>query len=154
MKLSIPLIPQASGGFPKSPWHRSIAVGIDGSYTTVHSKDVRETHIPVLRNGRPYFFRAKSPLYDWAEGRAELEHLYPSGLLVRALEDAEILQGADIEKLKELAVLQSPVVVQGFANIPDGKIQPLADVSAQVVTRKSICRVDESSTGALWDQVD
>ncbi|KAL8720598.1 MAG: hypothetical protein Q9225_002562 [Loekoesia sp. 1 TL-2023] len=129
VKLSIPLIPQASGAFPKSPWHCSVAVGIDGSYVTVHSKDVRESHVPVLRDGRPYFFREKSPLYDWAEGRAELEHLYPSGLLVRAIPDTpipQILRDTDLEKLKGLAALQSSVVVQGFANIADGKILPEA----------------------------
>ena len=104
-------------------------MGIDGSYTTVHSKDVRDSHVPVLRNGRPYFFREKSPLYDWAEGRAELEHLYPSGLLVRARDNAQILQDADIEKLKDLAALQSSVEVQGFVNIAGGKISPRAVVA-------------------------
>lgn len=130
VKLSIPLIPQASGAFPKSPWHCSVAVGTDGSYTTVHSKDVRESHVPVFRDGRPYFFREKSELYDWAEGRAELQHLYPSGLLVRANQDEQTLHEADLEKLRDLAALQSSVVVQGFANIADGKILPRPVVSA------------------------
>lgn len=132
-KLSVPLIPQTSGVFPKSPWHCSVAVGIDGSYTTVHSKDVRESHSPVLVNDRPYFFREKSPLYDWADGRAEMEHLYPRGLLVRArtdIEDGRILRDAEVEILKDLAMLQPLVLIQGFTNAPDGKISPRIVVPA------------------------
>ena len=133
VKLSIPLIPQISGSFPKSPWHCSIAVGVDGSYTTVHSKDVRESHVPVLRDGRPYFFREKSELYDWCEEHVDIEHLYPSGLLVRPKNDLaqyQRLDGTDLEKLSQLAALQPSVTVQGFSNVANGKILPRASESA------------------------
>ncbi|KAL9613879.1 MAG: hypothetical protein Q9167_001616 [Letrouitia subvulpina] len=133
VKLSIPLIPQINGSFPKSPWHSSIAVGVDGSYTTVHSKDVRESHIPILRDGRPYFFREKSELYDWCDQHVETEHLYPRGLLVRpkdGSEEASRLNEDGIEKLQQLARLQPSVIVKGFANIADGNVEPRAADSA------------------------
>lgn len=133
VKLSIPLIPQTNGSFPKSPWHSSIAVGIDGSYTTVHSKDVRESHIPIIRDGRPYFFREKSELYDWCDQNVETEHLYPCGLLVRpknGSEEAIRLDEDGIEKLQQLARLQPSVTVKGFANIADGNVEPRAADSA------------------------
>ena len=127
VKLSIPLIPQVSGVFPKTPWHCTIAVGIDGSYSTVHSKDVRETHNLISRHGRPYFYRERSELYDWAEAAgAEFEHLYPSGVRVSPRADVQgpqELSSANLEKLRRLAAVQSPVSVQGFSNIADGYVE-------------------------------
>ena len=125
VKLSVPLIPQASGAFPKTPWHCSVATGVDGSYSTVHAKDVRETHNLVYSNGRPYFFREKSDLYDWAEGIAELQHLYPSGVKIMpkyGVEGATMLSEENLHKIRELAVRQSPVLVHGFLNVVDGVI--------------------------------
>ncbi|KAI9768080.1 MAG: hypothetical protein M1840_005114 [Geoglossum simile] len=127
VKLSIPLIPQSTGAFPRSPWHCSIAVGLDGSYRTVHSKEVRESHNLIHRHGRPYFFREKSELFDWAdeEGKVEFEHLYGGGCVVApVMADAEnrMLTGAGLGKLKKLAGLQSPVITRGFANRADGEI--------------------------------
>jgi hypothetical protein len=124
VKVSVPLIPQASGSFPKTPWHCSIAVGVDGSYSTIHAKDVRDTHALVYKHGRPYFFREKSDLYDWAEGVAEWEHLYPSGVKLvprREVEGATILSNDSLRKLRELAERQR-VYVHGFSNIKDGMI--------------------------------
>ena len=127
MKLSIPLIVQASGAFPKSPWHCCIAVGVNGSYSTVHSRDVRDTHNLIYRNGRPYFYRERSDLYDWAEDASvEIEHLYPSGVRVHPKSDApglRLLSEANLEKLRKLAGMQSAVILQGFANIADGAIR-------------------------------
>ena len=127
VKLSIPLILQTSGAFPKSPWHCSIAVGVDGSYSTVHSKDVRDTHNLIYRNGRPYFYRERSELYDWAEEESvEIEHLYPSGIRVYPKTDAEglcQLSEENLGKLKRLAGVQSVVVLQGFLNMADGAVR-------------------------------
>lgn len=129
VKLSIPLIPQVSGAFPRTPWHCSIAVGVDGSYSTVHSKDVRDTHNLIHRHGRPYFYRERSELYDWAEAAgAEFEHLYPSGIRVSPRADAQgprELSDANLEKLRRLAAVQSPVSLQGFSNIGDGSVETI-----------------------------
>ena len=127
MKLSIPLIVQASGAFPKSPWHCSIAVGVDGSYHTVHSRDVRDTHNLIHRNGRPYFYRERSELYDWVEeANVEIEHLYPSGVRVYPKPDTQgprMLSEANLEKLRILAGMQPVVILQGFENIADGAVR-------------------------------
>ncbi|KAI9890315.1 MAG: hypothetical protein M1814_004225 [Vezdaea aestivalis] len=124
-KLSVPLIVQANGSFPKSPWHCSVAVGVDGSYSTVHSKDVRETHNLVERAGRPYFYREKSDMYDWAPESVEIEHLYPSGVLVqpRAGYSDISLSEEGMSQLKKLSQVQSAgVSVQGFVNVADGAV--------------------------------
>ena len=57
VKLSIPLIPTLDRRFQKSPWHRCVAVGVDGSYRCVHVEDVRESHDLVFRDGRSYIYR-------------------------------------------------------------------------------------------------
>lgn len=125
VKLSIPLIPQASGSFPKSPWHSSIAVGVDGSFTTVHSRDVKDSHNLIYYHNRPYFYREKSTLYDWDHDVVEFEHLYPNGLIVRpktGLDGPQALNDAELEKLRCLATLQSSVTIEGFSNRADGRI--------------------------------
>jgi hypothetical protein len=93
----------------------------------VHSKEVRETHNLIHRHGRPYFYRQKSELFDWAEeeGKVEFEHLYGGGCVVTpVMKDAEdrMLTAAGLGKLKKLAALQSPVIAKGFSNRADGEI--------------------------------
>ncbi|KAI9703716.1 MAG: hypothetical protein M1836_007486 [Candelina mexicana] len=125
VKLSIPLIMQSTGGFPKTPWHSSIAVSVDGSYRTVHSKDVRDTHDLIYRHNRPYYYRERSVLYEWDENKFDLEHLYPGGLIVRPKTAAAATEGlteTDLTKLRELARIQPVVKTQGFSNIADGEI--------------------------------
>ena len=116
------MIPQASGEFPRSPWHCSIAVGIDGSYRTVHAKEVRDTHKLIYRNDRPYYYRERSELWDWDDDKVEFEPQYPGGVLVHpraGLEGRMELTAAQLDKLRQLAELQSPVTVSGFANLAD-----------------------------------
>ena len=108
-----------------SPWHASIAVGIDGSFRTVHAADVRETHDLVYKNGRPYHFRERSPLYDFGETKVEFEHLYPCGLVIRPAQGSQAktsFRDVDMKKLRGLAETQSPVVLRGFAETTDREL--------------------------------
>ncbi|CCF35993.1 pyoverdine/dityrosine biosynthesis protein [Colletotrichum higginsianum] len=122
VKLSMPLLVEKHNpdGFPRTPWHSSIAVSLDGGYRSLHAKDVRDTHDLVMRGGRPWCFREKSELFDLGDD-VEIEHLYPTGIEVRPRED----RGEDVkldeaarEKLVRLARLQ-PVRVVGFENAPE-----------------------------------
>ena len=110
---------QPTGEFPKTPWHCTIAVGTDGTYRTVHVKDVQDTHDVVLYNGLPYYYREKSELWDWNHAGVVFEPQYPSGLLVHPSEDAngpQTLTEEQMGNLRRLAQHQSPIVVSGFAN--------------------------------------
>ena len=78
VKLSVPLIAQACGDFPRSPWHSSLAVGVVGSYQTVNAKDVRETHDLIHKNGSPYYFREKSEQWDFGDDEIVYEPCYPN----------------------------------------------------------------------------
>ncbi|KAI9676075.1 MAG: hypothetical protein M1817_000818 [Caeruleum heppii] len=135
-KLPLSLIPQKTGGFGLTPWHSSISVGLDGSFSTVHAADVRETHDLVMRHGRPYYFRERSELYDWGDLKVEFEHLYPCGLIVRPAEGTTTppsMRDIDMQKLRKLAELQSPVVARGFANTMEeetfqGKAKELGEI--------------------------
>ncbi|KAH7394736.1 Pyoverdine/dityrosine biosynthesis protein-domain-containing protein [Pyrenochaeta sp. MPI-SDFR-AT-0127] len=125
VKLSVPLIVTGSGEFPRAPWHSSVALALDGSYSTVHSKDVRETHSLILRadeENTPYYFREKSELWDWADTDVVFAPHYPNTLAVRPRRTVEpgtkSLTTEQIEKLKALISVHSagPVVIEGFAN--------------------------------------
>lgn len=123
VKLSIPLIPQTNGSFPRAPWQCAIAVGVDGSYKTVQSQQVRRTHTIIHREGRPYFFRENSDLYDWDEESFSLEHQYPHGLVISSKKGGHhSMTTEELQKVQTLAGLQESVVVQGFSNIADGTV--------------------------------
>jgi hypothetical protein len=123
-KLSVPLIPQDPTNIGRTPWHSCIAVGIDGSFQTVHSADVRDTHELVYRDGRPYFFREKNELYNWAPLEVEFEHLYPQGLVVRPKlgSTQPSLRDVNMQKVRGLSQVQSPVILRGFADTCDREI--------------------------------
>jgi len=120
VKLSFPLIITRDGNFPRSPWHSSLAVGMDGKYSTVHSCDVRETHDLVDRDGRGYYFREKSELWDFEDSEVVLEPRFPNRMIVRAAvgEGVKMMSAAQLEKLAALRAAHTagPVEVVGFAN--------------------------------------
>lgn len=123
VKLSIPLIPQGSGVFPKTPWHSTVAMGLDGSYRTVHAKDVKDTHTLVEHNGQPFYYRERSDLWDWNDEGVTFEPQYPSGILVRRqsrVAGPQTLTEPQLEKLRQLAKIQeAPVTIMGFTNAAD-----------------------------------
>ncbi|KAJ5349444.1 hypothetical protein N7541_007171 [Penicillium brevicompactum] len=121
-KLSISLIPQSRGELGYTPWHSAVAVGLDGSYRTVHAEDVRETHDVVFKKGQPYFFREKSSLFDWTENRlsVKFEHLYPCGLIIRPADIDNVnappsIRALPMHKVRQLSNGMSPVVLRGFS---------------------------------------
>ncbi|KAH8807447.1 putative pyoverdine/dityrosine biosynthesis protein [Xylogone sp. PMI_703] len=115
-KFPVQLIPQEQGTFGPTPWHSSIAVGLDGSFKTGHVEDLSKTYDVVLQNGQPYFFREKSDLFDWGDLKVEFEHLYPCGLIIRPVEGSPSARSIPIEKVRQLSVNLSPVVLRGFSD--------------------------------------
>ena len=126
-KLSIPLIPQPGKANLMTPWHCAIAVGLDGSFKTVHAADLRDTHEVVLQNGHPHHLREKSDLWDFGDVKVEFEHLYPCGMIIRPAVTADTasspsLRDIDVLKVRKLAELQSPVILRGFADTMDREL--------------------------------
>lgn len=117
-KISMPLIPQPDS-FSMTPWHCAVAVDTHGNFKTAHAGDLRRTHDLVCgrRSGKPYFFRERSPLYQW-EAKVEFEHLYGGGLIVHNAggpgQTKQSLSEADREKLSSLALLQKSIRIRGF----------------------------------------
>ncbi|OGE57323.1 hypothetical protein PENARI_c002G09864 [Penicillium arizonense] len=121
-KLSVSLVPQLRGALGYTPWHASVAVGLDGSYRTVHAEDVRDTHDVVYKNGQPYYFREKSQLFDWtADGLSvKFEHLYPCGLVIRPADIDNVnappsIRSIPMQKVRQLSNNMSPIILRGFA---------------------------------------
>ncbi|CAG8417188.1 unnamed protein product [Penicillium salamii] len=120
VKLSVPLIIQGTGEFPKSPWHSSIALSLEGLYSTVYSKSVCETHNLIYKNGRAYYYREKSDLWDWDDEDVIFEPQYPNCMLVYPRADTKttkVLTKVQLETLERLRMVhQGPVMVTGFEN--------------------------------------
>jgi pyoverdine/dityrosine biosynthesis protein len=121
VKLSMPLLVEKHNpdGFPRTPWHSSIAVSLDGGYRSLHAKDVRDTHDLVMKNGRAWCFREKSDLFDLGDD-VEIEHLYPTGVEVHPREGLQgklVLSEGARDKLIKLSKLQ-PVRVVDFQIVP------------------------------------
>ena len=122
-KLPISLVPQIRGALGYTPWHSSIAVNADGTFHTVHAEDVRETHDLIYKDGRPYYFRERSDLFDWrANGlTVKFEHLYPCGLIIRPvdIDDSRAppsIRTIPMRKVRQLSNTFSPIVLRGFAD--------------------------------------
>jgi alpha-ketoglutarate-dependent taurine dioxygenase len=121
-KFPVQLISQKSGKFGQTPWHSSIGVGLDGSFTTGHAEDFRTTHDLVYRAGRPYYFQEKSDLYNWGDLKVEFEHLYPCGLIIRPLDGSPSIRGIPMRKVQQLSIGMSPVVLRGFSETLDESV--------------------------------
>ncbi|KAJ5134832.1 hypothetical protein N7448_000145 [Penicillium atrosanguineum] len=121
-KLSVSLIPRLRGALGFTPWHASVAVGVDGSYRTVHAEDVRDTHDLIYKNGQPYYFRERSEIFNWAEDgiSVKFEHLYPCGLIIRPADIDNVnpppsITALPMRKVRQLSNSMSPVIVRGFS---------------------------------------
>lgn len=93
-----------------TPWHCAVAVDVYGNFKTAHAGDLRKTHDLVYKNGKPYFFRERSPLYQW-DAKVEFEHLYGGGLIIHNAggpdQTEQSLSAADQAKLDALSQLQN-----------------------------------------------
>lgn len=103
-----------------TPWHCCIAVSASGHFRTAHKEALVKTHDVVYHDDRPYYFRDRSPLWDWQIGPVTFEFAYPKTLIVKADvkegEPAPKLGSDEIDKLKELGKGFTPVIALGFAN--------------------------------------
>ncbi|KAJ5341552.1 hypothetical protein N7541_010676 [Penicillium brevicompactum] len=111
-KISIPLLRQGDQ-FGDMPWHASVVVLSNGNVKTGCSREFRKLYDIVMKNGRPYYFREPSPMYEWA-AEVEFEHDY-NGLIVRSL-GTTMLGRDDRLKLARLIMQHhnKSVRVEGF----------------------------------------
>ncbi|KAL3595872.1 hypothetical protein FPOAC2_10242 [Fusarium poae] len=122
-KLSVSLLPTDSTY--TTPWHCSVAYRLDGTIRTgMRSEfDSDSTLELVYDDGRPSYYREKSPLTSWAEdnGGIVVEHMYPAGLIIRPANGPGSLTIDDIDtkKVRSLSELNSPVVLKGFVKKPN-----------------------------------
>ncbi|KAI0107957.1 Pyoverdine/dityrosine biosynthesis protein-domain-containing protein [Hypoxylon sp. NC0597] len=118
-KLSIKLLPTDT--MFTTPWHCSIAFRLDGTTITGHRSefDTDGTFELVYEDNRPSYFREKSDLLSWADGKGGIvcEPLYPAGLLIRpaAGRNALSIRDVDAAKVRGLSQINSPVVLRGFS---------------------------------------
>ncbi|KAJ5447911.1 Pyoverdine biosynthesis [Penicillium cf. griseofulvum] len=118
-KISIPLLRQGDL-FGDMPWHASVVVLSNGEIKTGKSREFRKLYEVVVRHGRPYYFRERSPTYEW-EAEVEFQHDY-NGLVVKnPLQRAQMLGRDDRLKLARLIVqyLTKSVRVEGFEVLND-----------------------------------
>ncbi|KIL88528.1 hypothetical protein FAVG1_07773 [Fusarium avenaceum] len=122
-KLSINLLP--TDDLYTTPWHCSLAYRLDGTIRTgMRSEfDSDESLELVYDNGRPSYYREKSPLFSWAEekGGIIVEPMYPTGLTIRPANGPGSLTLDDINtnKVRGLSEINSPVILKGFVKKPN-----------------------------------
>jgi hypothetical protein len=118
-KLSMAVIPQKErGALGATPWHSVLVAELDGSYRSVqrHTVDADKYEL-IHRNGRPFFFRARSELFDWTLDALSVtfEHMHPTGLLVQVESSTPApLASVPKQKLRALSHTFSPIVLRGF----------------------------------------
>lgn len=103
-----------------TPWHCSVAVTTQGEFRTTHAQAVRGHYNLIEQDGRPYYFRQKSEIFDDWAGKADIQFFYPRGVRVIAKpvkegEQLPKLEAKDNARLVELGKGFSPVICTGFA---------------------------------------
>lgn len=106
-----------------TPWHGAVVRKVDGNITMMHAYEVlTASHEIVYQNGRPMYFRERSDLFSWNEKELEFEYLYPTGMIVRPQDlgsTKNALCTVDMQKVRLLSELCSPVVLRGFTETTD-----------------------------------
>ncbi|CAN8101411.1 unnamed protein product [Discula destructiva] len=122
-KISISLLPTETSF--TTPWHSTLAIRLDGTATTGHRTqfEADETFELVHEHGRPSYFREKSSLLSWGEGKGGIacEPIYPSGMIIRpaAGKNKMAIEDVDASKVRALSEINSPVVLRGFSKTTD-----------------------------------
>ncbi|KAL6899929.1 Pyoverdine/dityrosine biosynthesis domain-containing protein [Trichoderma evansii] len=121
-KISIALLPQ-DNEVPMTPWHGAAVRKVDGTITMMHAyKVLAISHEIIYKNGRPMYFQERSDLFSWNDKDLEFEYLYPTGILVRPRDPRSpknALCTVDMQKVRQLSELCSPVVLRGFTDTRD-----------------------------------
>ncbi|RMJ09524.1 hypothetical protein CDV36_010863 [Fusarium kuroshium] len=123
VKLSISLLPTDS--IYTTPWHSTLVLKLDGTIETgMRSQFENNDNLELIyENGRPSYYREKSPLLSWAEekGGIVVDHIYPAGLTIRPANGPGSLTIDDIDtqKVRALSEINSPVILRGFVKKPD-----------------------------------
>ncbi|KDN65174.1 putative taurine catabolism dioxygenase TauD [Colletotrichum sublineola] len=115
-KISISPLPTQT--YFTTPWHCSIAFGLNGTVTTGPRSDFENDpkYELVHEDGRPSYFREKSDLLQW-KSDVTFEPMYPCGMLVRPAAGHKKLSIHDVDagKVRALAEINSPIVMRGFS---------------------------------------
>lgn len=115
-KVSISVIGQTTG-LAMSPWHGTLLVSSDGSFSIRHRQELESDpkYELVYQNGRPSYFRERSDIYHWGNDQIDFEPAYPCGWYITAPESTGLtFDDVDMKKLRQLGELNSPVVLRGF----------------------------------------
>ena len=114
------LIPQL-GRFV-TPWHGSLVRAVDGTITMSHAAKVPAlTHDLVYEEGRPSYFRERSPLFDWPGMELDFNYIYPTGIIITPRDKSVqySFRDVDMKKVRGLSEACSPVVLRGFKDTTD-----------------------------------
>ncbi|KAJ8111436.1 hypothetical protein OPT61_g5973 [Boeremia exigua] len=107
-----------------TPWHSTVAIMVDGTVVAGQRKSFEEDANMelVYEDGRPSHFRERSELYQWnSSAPVTFESMYPCGIMIRPAGGAKSLsiQDIDAQKVRQLAEVNSPVILRGFAQTKD-----------------------------------
>ncbi|KAJ5748036.1 Pyoverdine biosynthesis [Penicillium nucicola] len=112
-KISIPLLCQGDL-FGDMPWHASVAVLSNGEIVTGHAREFRKLYEVVMKYDRPYYFRERSPIYEWSAD-VIFQHDYAGLIVKNPHQRPQVLGRDDRLKLARLIVSQKKSVrVEGF----------------------------------------
>lgn len=91
--------------------------------TLAHSKVLLEDpqYELAFRDGRPSHFQEASDLYHWEGLDIDIEPIYPCGIKIspRKREQKLSIGDVDMNKIRALAEINSPVLMRGFSGSSD-----------------------------------
>lgn len=120
-KISINILPVQKA---ITPWHSAIAILLDGTVLAGQRKTFGDdANLELVHeDGRPSYFRERSQLYQWSPSApVTFEPTYPCGLMIQpsGSNNPLTIRDIDAQKVRQLAELNSPVILRGFAQTKD-----------------------------------
>ncbi|KAL1925117.1 uncharacterized protein VTP21DRAFT_4771 [Calcarisporiella thermophila] len=119
-KLAIALFPGSDFiKKPVTPWHNTPYQDGNVNLAVLHSENIPDKAKceVILKEGKPWLLREINGVYEWEGMDLTFELLYPCGILVKpACKGQEYnFVEVDMQKVRHLALSNSPVVLRGFA---------------------------------------
>ena len=122
-KISVSVLPETN--IPATPWHSAIICKLDGTIQPASRAFIVENEdalTPIYKYGRLWCYREKSILYSNLGVDVEIDHIYPCGLRITAIKENTSFTTLDMQKIRQLAEHNSPVILRGFQGTENREI--------------------------------
>ena len=113
--------------FLTTPWHNVICCLADGTYRVCKNNEVdTEKFELVLKDGKLWYYRARTSDFDAVSGLVDVTPLYPCGILVTPRPGVVSLDQLPLHTIRSLGLNHSLVLFRGFESLSQDEFRSAA----------------------------